>query len=174
LTLPRPPGEAVAMGNESGVAQAIQLALTPVFLLTAIGGLLNVVTTRLGRVIDRARAVEAELPADGVLRDEAIRLLAILDRRMVLANRAVGLCVAAAVFACILIGTLFVAEATPLHASRFVPPLFVISVSLLTAGLSVFLLEVRIATRTIRVKTELIMEAPSTPGDLPAFYRRLR
>lgn len=39
------------------IASAIQLALTPAFLLTGIAGLLNVMAGRLARVIDRGRAV---------------------------------------------------------------------------------------------------------------------
>ena len=40
----------------TSVARAIQLALAPVFLLTGIAGLLNVMTNRLARIVDRARA----------------------------------------------------------------------------------------------------------------------
>ena len=47
--------------NITNVSQAIQLALTPVFLLTGIGGLLNVMTGRLARIIDRGRYL-AETP----------------------------------------------------------------------------------------------------------------
>ena len=39
------------------VTRAIQLALAPVFLLTGIAGLLNVMSTRLSRIIDRGRAL---------------------------------------------------------------------------------------------------------------------
>ena len=40
------------------IAHAIQLAIAPVFLLTGIAGLLGVMSTRLARVIDRARSIE--------------------------------------------------------------------------------------------------------------------
>ena len=133
------------------------------FLLTAIGSILNVVAQRLGRVIDRARLIEGALPTDPFERTVAIAELRTLDRRMRLANRAVSLCVTSGLFACVLIATLFVAEATPLHASRFVPALFVIVMALLIAGLSAFLVEVRIATRTVRVRTDLIAGLPP-PG----------
>lgn len=46
-----------------GIARAIQLAIAPVFLLTAIGTLLGVMTTRLHRIIDRARVWEASWKA---------------------------------------------------------------------------------------------------------------
>ena len=44
--------------SPSGV---IQLALTPVFLLTAVAALLNVFSTRLGRVADRVDLLSADL-----------------------------------------------------------------------------------------------------------------
>lgn len=40
------------------VAYVIQLAVAPVFLLTGIGAILAVMTNRLARIIDRARALE--------------------------------------------------------------------------------------------------------------------
>lgn len=155
----------------NSVAQSISLAIAPVFLLTAIGGILNVVVTRLGRVIDRARALEAALPEEPIKRARTIAELRTLDRRMVLANRAVSLCVASGIFACLLVATLFLASATPWRASQFLPALFIIAVALLLAGLSAFALEVRIATRTIRVRAELILDAPRPPGDFHLPYR---
>ena len=43
------------------ISQSSQLAVAPVFLLTGIGSMMNVLTTRLGRVIDRAREIEAAI-----------------------------------------------------------------------------------------------------------------
>jgi hypothetical protein len=45
--------------TDVAVAHAIQLAVAPVFLLSAIGAMLAVMTSRLGRIIDRARDLEA-------------------------------------------------------------------------------------------------------------------
>jgi hypothetical protein len=148
------------------LAETIQLAIAPVFLLTAIGAFLSVMTTRLGRAIDRARVLEAALPRhEGTERDETVAQLAILDRRIALANRAVSLSVLAALSACLLIGSLFVASVA-MVPQRLVPALFVATLSLLIAALGHFLVEVRIATRTIRVRAELIMGAPPAPGDV--------
>ena len=47
------------------LARVIQLSVAPVFLLTGIGTMLSVMTNRLGRVIDRARVLEARLENDG-------------------------------------------------------------------------------------------------------------
>ncbi|MFZ5525014.1 MAG: DUF2721 domain-containing protein [Pseudomonadota bacterium] len=40
------------------VAHVIQQAVAPVFLLTGVGAILGVLSSRLGRVIDRFRALE--------------------------------------------------------------------------------------------------------------------
>lgn len=149
------------------LAQTIQLAIAPVFLLTAIGGFLSVITARLGRVIDRARVLEAALPEDGPLRDAAIAELAGLDRRMLLANRAVGLAVASALTVSILIALLFLSSVTTVHPDRLVPVLFILALVLLTVALLYFAVEVRIALKTVRVRAELIRNAPRPPGDLP-------
>jgi hypothetical protein len=150
------------------LAETIQLAITPVFLLTAIGAMLGVVTTRLGRAIDRARALEAEYPRsdDEATRARVVTELATLDRRIVLAHRAVSLCAAAALATCFLIAALFAAETVPSRAARVVPPLFVVVMALLAAGVAAFLLEVRIATRNVRVRAELIRGQPRPRGDV--------
>src|SRR3981189_1862466 len=44
------------------IAHVIQLAIAPVFLLTAIGTLLNVLVNRLGRSVDRRRSLVSHLP----------------------------------------------------------------------------------------------------------------
>ena len=40
------------------ITHGIQLALAPVFLLTAVSGMIGAIAGRLARIIDRARTVE--------------------------------------------------------------------------------------------------------------------
>src|SRR5580698_135842 len=47
--------------QSADVAHLIQVALTPIFLISAIGVTLNVLTSRLARIVDRARALEERL-----------------------------------------------------------------------------------------------------------------
>ena len=47
----------------TGIAHVIQLSVAPVFLLSGIGAMLAVMTNRVARVIDRARALEAKATA---------------------------------------------------------------------------------------------------------------
>lgn len=50
-----------AIVDPSDIAHTIQIAIPPVFMLAGIGSPLGVVVHRLGRVVDRARVIEAEL-----------------------------------------------------------------------------------------------------------------
>ncbi len=45
----------------ANLAQVIQLAVAPVFLLAGVGTTLNALATRVGRIIDRARTMEDRL-----------------------------------------------------------------------------------------------------------------
>ena len=63
MTRVGPPIESLQMLGSAveNVTRVIQLALTPVFLLTAVAALLNVFSTRLGRVADRIDLLSADL-----------------------------------------------------------------------------------------------------------------
>ncbi len=47
--------------NPSTLSDSIQLAVAPVFLLTAVAGMIGALTHRLARVIDRSRVLHKEL-----------------------------------------------------------------------------------------------------------------
>lgn len=130
------------------VANAIQLALAPVFLLTGIAGLLNVMTGRLARIIDRARALTE--PPGGVtgLPPEAIAIeLLALEQRRHFTSRAIMACTSAALLLCMVIVALFleVLLGFPLH--WLIGLLFTSSTFALVIGLAYFLREVLWATR---------------------------
>ena len=61
------------------VAHIIQLALTPIFLLSGIGALLNVFATRLARVADRVDQITKEMEA---AEPERIAVLAVQMARL--------------------------------------------------------------------------------------------
>ena len=142
------------------IAQSIQLAVAPVFLLTGIGSMLNVLATRLGRITDRARKIEAEVPGyPSDRRSAAIAELAILDRRMASSHWAIALCTCAALLVCITVAILFVGEVIPMRATAFVPILFIGAMVLLITGLMLFLYEVQIALRSVRVRAAGLVES---------------
>ncbi|MFL6756235.1 MAG: DUF2721 domain-containing protein, partial [Sphingomicrobium sp.] len=64
------------------LAQIIQLAIAPVFLLAGLGSFLNVCAGRLARIVDRARKLEPRiLESRGEEHDRLIREIRMLDRR---------------------------------------------------------------------------------------------
>ena len=137
----------------STIAHQIQLAVAPVFLLAGIGSILNVLAGRLARVVERARDLERDFAAfDEETRALATAELRILDRRMTVVNFALSACTAAALFVCVLVAMLFVADLADIAFGRPVAWLFVIAMLLLIAGLILFLWEVRLAMRALRVR----------------------
>jgi hypothetical protein len=144
--------------NVSAVAHVIQLSVAPVFLLTAIGTMLSVMTNRLGRVIDRARVLEARLevaPPEGVPHLHAY--LATLSRRADLIGHAITLCTCTAVLVCTVIALLFLADYLRWDMSLPVALLFILAMALLVAGLVNFLREIFIAKASLRI-------GPTLPG----------
>jgi len=144
------------------IAHTIQLAVAPVFLLSGIGAFLNVLAGRLSRVIDRARAIVARpLAENDAIPPHARGELRLLDRRIALASGAIFLCTASAVLICFVVAVLFVANIAQLHVGRYVAIGFILAMLLLIAGLLLFLWEVSVAYRAIRVNEELIGPEPA-------------
>ena len=137
----------------STIAHQIQLAVAPVFLLAGIGSILNVLAGRLARVVERARQLEREYGAfDEETRGMATAELQILDRRMTVVNLALSACTSAALFVCVLVAMLFVADLADVAFGRPIAWLFVLAMLLLILGLVLFLWEVRLAMQALRVR----------------------
>lgn len=134
------------------VAHVIELAVAPVFLLTAIGTMLSVMTNRLARIIDRARVLEAKLesaPPEAVAKLH--KYLGTLSRRADLIGRSIFLCTATAVLVCTVIALLFVADYLRYDMSLPVAFLFVLAMLLLVIGLVNFLREIFIAKASLHI-----------------------
>lgn len=133
------------------MAHVIQLSVAPVFLLSAIGALLSVLTTRVGRIVDRTRKIEAEL-ATGERRHSADNRheLPNLSRRASLANWAISLCTSCALLICTVIVVLFVGAFLGLDTSTAVALLFIAAMTTLIVGLVCFLREVHLAIASLR------------------------
>ena len=138
------------------VANIIQLAIAPVFLLAGIGGILNVLAHRLARVVDRARAVEGEYDGlDEAAKPRAVREMAMLDRRMAVVNHAISACTASALFVCLVVAIMFVADFADIRFGRPIAVIFVVAMALLIVGLVLFLYEIRLAMRALRDRRKL-------------------
>jgi hypothetical protein len=136
----------------SSVASVIQLAVAPVFLLTAIGALLGVMTNRVARAIDRARVVAEQVPLlEGEARAATVHEFYVLSRRVRWANRAITYCTTCAVLICLEVTTLFVGAFLAVDLSNVAGTLFVLALVALTVGLLALLREVYLATRNLRI-----------------------
>jgi hypothetical protein len=144
----------MAVDSATGIiAHAIQLAVAPVFLLTGVAGLLAVMVTRLGRVVDRARSLEATWRTlDSAARDRGRDEMGNLERRRRACNWAIIFCTAAALIVCLVIVTLFVEEFFQTDLKWLAGALFVAVMSALIAGLGCFLREIQLATSTIAIE----------------------
>ena len=142
------------------LALIIQLAVAPVFLLAGIAGFLNVMSGRLGRIVDRARVVGLrELRLSDPEQKAICSLeLKILWRRAKITNWSIGLCTAAALLVCSLIVSLFVGGFWKLHIGILIVGLFVLALLFLIVALMLFLKEVQLATRTLRIAREFSVE----------------
>ena len=133
------------------ITRTIQLAIAPVFLLTAIGTIINVLIGRLARAVDRRRILEEHLPHyTDDRRDSALNELEILNRRIVLVLWSTALAVLSALLVCLLIGTAFAGAYVALDLSRPVAILFIAAVVALTGCLLLFLREISIAAFSAR------------------------
>lgn len=134
------------------IAQVIQIAVTPVFLLTGIGAFLSVLTNRLARIVDRARHLEDRLAGTDNVIDACMRTdLAILSRRARLVNWAINLCTTCALFICAVIVVLFVGAFIAPDISLPIALLFIVAMTVLIAALLIFLREIYLATSSLRI-----------------------
>ncbi len=134
------------------VAHVIQLAVAPVFLLTGVGAILSVLVNRLGRVVDRFRALEHNLPElNDTARPSVQDEMRNLARRARMIHWAIGLCTGCALLVCIVIATLFVGSITQIEMPAVIATLFILAMLTLVAGLLCFLREIALATGSIHV-----------------------
>lgn len=137
----------------SAVTHGIQLAVAPVFLLTAVSGMIGTVAGRLARIIDRARVLEARVlsaaesdPAMAPAYDELRRL----RRRGWLVNGCIALLTLCAMLIGLTIVMLFLGETTQMNMLRFATVSFLAGVSCFLLALLFFLAETLLATRLLK------------------------
>jgi hypothetical protein len=141
----------------AALTQTIQIALGPVFLLVAVGGLLNVITGRLARVVDRSRdLMDRYSDTDGATHARLVNELRIVDRRMDIINWSIALCVACGIVVCLMVAMLFLAGSGQRELALPISASFILAMLLLLGALILFLIEVRLAIRTIHVPTEML------------------
>lgn len=141
----------------SQVAHNIQLAVAPIFLLAGVGAFLNVCASRLSRIVDRARSLEPLiLETRGGEHDRLIAEIRVLDRRMFLVSWAIFLSVLSALLTCAVVALLFAGGLLSAQFGTAIALLFIATMVAVALAFAVFLIETRLASRTVRIRTELL------------------
>nr|WP_218131987.1 DUF2721 domain-containing protein [Undibacterium oligocarboniphilum] len=131
------------------VSHIIQLAIAPVFLLTGVGTKLSVLTSRLARIIDRARVVENALQNKETTHPGLQEELIELYRRSHLINRAITLSATCGLLICLVIAALFMGDALGINLDKLIAALFVSGVLSLIGSFVFFMREIFVATQTL-------------------------
>lgn len=135
------------------VATLIQQALGPVFLISGVGITLSMLTARLARIVDRARTLEdrREATSDEARIADIDQDLRYIVRRTRYINGAIILSTLSAFFTALVVTLLFASAFLPLNVGLFIAILFVLSMLGLVSSFAMFLVEVRLATRSLRI-----------------------
>jgi hypothetical protein len=137
----------------STVNHGIQLAVAPVFLLTAVSGMIGAVASRLSRIIDRARSLESRLDTGEVEQSRAIRMyteLGELRKRGWLVNGSLALLTLCAMLIGLTIMLLFLGQTAELLIPKIATMSFLAGVMCFLSALVCFLAETLLATRLLR------------------------
>lgn len=147
------------------VLSVLQTALTPAFLLVALGSMLNLFTGRLTRIIDRARDREGRYEdTEGAEHDRLVYELRMLERRMTVTGRAIWFGVAAAMVVCVMIGMLFLIGLARLELAIAIAGTFLLALVLMASALGCFMFEVHLSTRVLHVRAEYLEYEEKTKG----------
>lgn len=133
------------------ITNVIQLAVAPVFMLTAVGTIIAALGVRLGRAVDRRRVLEQRLQVlsggqDGDARAE----LAQIARRIRYVYLSIVFSVLSGLFVCLLIAGAFIGAFVAMDLTRTIAVLFVLAMLCLIACLLLFLREIFLAVSTPR------------------------
>jgi hypothetical protein len=132
------------------ITHVIQLAVAPVFLLTAIGTLITAMNNRLGRIIDRRRILRERMDAD-VEQKSAVRQrglqaeLELLYRRSKLIYASMLAAGLGALLVCLVVAGAFVGALFSVDLSRMVAVFFILAMFTVIGSISLFLREVFLA-----------------------------
>ncbi len=131
----------------------IQLAITPVILLSGVGALMLTLTNRLGRVVDRTRALAGQMRQGSA--EERAHLegqLSILWRRAKLVRLAVTFAGLSMFFSCVLVLTIFVDASLRRHFGLELVVIFITSIVCLIAALIAFLRDIWLSLEALSLE----------------------
>ena len=139
------------MIDPSNVTHSVQLAVAPVFFLTAVAGMISAVAGRLARIIDRARVMEERVRAstDEAVIERGLRELCFLRTRGRIANGSIGLLTLCGFLIGLTIVCLFIGQAWSIYGHHVAVVSFFAGVVSFIAALGCFMWETILATELL-------------------------
>lgn len=139
------------------IAHTIQLALAPVFVLVAIGNIMNILSTRLGRIVDRSRWLQQRHgETSGSDHDIVVTEMRASDERIALITKAIRNLVMSGLSIGTTVTILFVEEIAGYPLEKVAAAFFILAIGLLMWGLLLFLRETRVAAATLRIPQDYL------------------
>lgn len=139
--------------EQSSLLSIIQLSITPVILISGLGGLMIALTNRMARIVDRTRALSGQIcSAQGADREHLIEQIKVMWHRANLMRWSVT-CVGASMFvACLLIGEIFLSAMLGKELSLLMVSLFGLSLIFLIISLFLFLRDLFISLVALNIE----------------------
>jgi hypothetical protein len=156
------------METLSALLPIIQLAITPVILISGMGALMITLTNRMARIVDRARVVAEAIPT--VNPSERAHLedqLDIMWRRALMIRRAVTCNGLSMLVSCLMVVAIFGAAKFELPLGSVVLGFFVLSITLLTWSLVDFLRDIFVSLHALKLQVERARQRPVTHAPWP-------
>lgn len=149
------------------VSKLIQTALSPMFLLSAIGTSLLVIDNRLNRIVDRARHLESRISGNPELAQEMGPEAKYYSRRAKDITYSVALCTLAALSVALVVILLFVDIRTGAELTTSIEAFFTLAVVVYVFALGIYLRDVFRVKKGIEFTEERInktCQAPTKPS----------
>jgi hypothetical protein len=168
IALPRGKPNLRRMESLTSLLPIIQLAITPVILISGMGALMITLTNRMARVVDRTRKVAEAVPAaDAAERRHLEDQLTIMWNRALMIRRAVTFSGLSMLLSCLQVVALFAAAMFGWKMNAVILALFAASILLLTASLVEFLRDIFESLNALKLQVERARVRPPTAAPWP-------
>ncbi len=135
------------------IVPVLQVAIGPVILISGVGLLLLTMTNRLGRAIDRARQLKAELSKRTEAEREQVQAqVAIIYRRARMIRLSITLAALSALLASALIIVLFVSALLRAEQTILVSIIFIACMVALFASLVAFIYDINLSLHALKLE----------------------
>jgi hypothetical protein len=135
------------------IIPVLQVAVAPVILISGVGLLLLTLTNRFGRAVDRTRQIHREM-REAAAADQA-RLatqVEVIYRRARLIQRSIVMGVLSALFAAMLILTLFFTALMKWDSAVLICLLFICCLVSLVVSLLTFIMDIRLSLQALKME----------------------